>query len=216
MKTYDHPDAYFDDGLPFLPAMRALRPLVLATGLEECIKWGQPCYTDAGRNVCIIGYRKAGAVLSFFSGALLDDPQGLLHQPGRSRAGRYLLFAGPQEVAKHKSAIDRMVREATENVRAGRKVPRSAADEIEWVAELQQVLDSDPEFRAAFLALTPGRQRGYNIHIGKAKRASTRRSRIDRHRKRIFMGKGIFDCVCGHSKRPPRCDGSHKQYPGSR
>jgi CDGSH-type Zn-finger protein len=25
-------------------------------------------------------------------------------------------------------------------------------------------------------------------------------------------GKGIRDCVCGHSKRMPNCDGSHKHF----
>lgn len=213
MKSYQHPDDYFEDELPFREEVSALRPFLLAEGMLETIKWGQPCYTtDAGKNVCILGYRKAGAVLSFISGALLEDPDGLLTQPGDSRATRFLTFANLQEVEERAGVIQRMVHQAHQNALAGREVPKPAPEDTVWIAELQQVMDEDPAFQEAFLALTPGRQRGFNIHFGKPKGAKARFGRIEKARERIFMGKGIFDCVCGHSKRPPRCDGSHKHH----
>ena len=52
---------------------------------------------------------------------------------------------------------------------------------------------SDPAFKKAFHALTPGRQRAYTIHFAGAKQAATRESRIAKHEKRILAGKGLDD-----------------------
>ena len=76
--------------------------------------------------------------------------------------------------------------------------------------ELQSKLDSDSEFRTAFGALTPGRQRGYLLHFAQPKHSRTRMERMEKCAARIKDGKGLRDCVCGHSKRYPTCDGSHK------
>ena len=65
---------------------------------------------------------------------------------------------------------------------------------------------------AAFDALTPGRKRGYNLHFSQPKRTKSRHDRIERAIPRILAGKGFHDCICGHSKRPPGCDGSHKRF----
>ncbi|MFM8770761.1 MAG: DUF1801 domain-containing protein, partial [Candidatus Kapaibacterium sp.] len=50
--------------------MAALRELVLETELTEELKWYQPCYTYAGKNVALIGKFKDCCVLSFLKGAL--------------------------------------------------------------------------------------------------------------------------------------------------
>jgi uncharacterized protein YdeI (YjbR/CyaY-like superfamily) len=75
---------------------------------------------------------------------------------------------------------------------------------------LQKVLDEDPAFKTAFAALTPGRQRAYLLHFNAAKQHATRESRIEACKPRILVGKGIHDRICGHSKKLPSCDGSHK------
>ena len=30
----------------------------------------------------------------------------------------------------------------------------------------------------------------------------------------VKKGESIYICQCGHTKKPPYCDGSHSQYPG--
>ena len=54
-------------------------------------------------------------------------------------------------------------------------------------------LDRDHKLRSAFESLTPGRRREYNLHIGDAKQAATRESRIDKCVPKIFAGKGFRD-----------------------
>ena len=59
-----------------------LRAVLLACGLAEELKWGKPCYTHDGRNICLIQRMKGFLALLFFKGALLDDPDGILEPQG--------------------------------------------------------------------------------------------------------------------------------------
>ena len=56
--------------------------------------------------------------------------------------------------------------------------------------ELLSAFEDDAEFKKAFHKLTPGRQRGYLLHFASAKQSSTRVSRIERAKTKIYEGKG--------------------------
>lgn len=190
--------------------LRELRRIVLSCGLQETFKWRQPCYTAADRNIVILGSMKGHCVLTFFKGALVDDPSGLLEEGGpNSRAVRVLRCTSVDTILAVEPAIRALIASAVQVEQSGRKVegPRAAP---ELVAELRERLAADDAFRAAFDALTPGRRRAYALHFGQAKRAASRVARIDRCTPRILAGKGLDDCVCGLTRRPPGCDGSHR------
>ena len=51
----------------------------------------------------------------------------------------------------------------------------------------------DAELAAAFGALTPGRQRQYNLYISDAKQSTTRASRVERCVPKILQSKGFRD-----------------------
>lgn len=209
-------DAWFSARETWRDELDALRSIVLGAGLGETLKWRQPCYTHAGSNVVIVSARKDAAVVSFLRGALLSDPDDRLIQPGEhARSARYMPFPSAAAIADDRAYLEALLAEAKTLHAEGRRVEPSP-DAIEFVPELQDRLDGDEAFREAFLGLTKGRQRGYNLHIGGAKQADTREGRIDRLTPRILARKGLRDCVCGHSKRPPGCDGSHKHHSGSR
>ncbi len=172
--------------------MRALRPLLLTAGLAEALKWGQPCYMLGETNLAIVHGFKTGLRLTFFQGALLTDPEGLLVSPGEnSRAGRYLNFTDTAEVARLAPRITAMIEEAKSLVQRGIRLDLSADPEPEWPAELVAFAAAQPDFHAAFMALTPGRRRYWLIHFAQAKQAATRQSRIERAVDRIFDGKGV-------------------------
>ena len=65
--------------------------------------------------------------------------------------------------------------------------------ELVLVGELQSRLDQDPTFKAAFEALTPGRQREYNLYFSDAKRVETRQARVEKYAAKILDGKGFRD-----------------------
>jgi uncharacterized protein YdeI (YjbR/CyaY-like superfamily) len=203
-------EPYFENADKWADELLELRRIALDCDLEETLKWRQPCYTAGGRNIVILGVRKDHCVLSFIKGALLPDPNGLLEDVGpNTRSAKVLRLQTVEHILAQETAIRDLIAEAVAAERAGLRVERPAGEPT-WTAELQERLDNDPDFRTAWEALTPGRRRGFHLHFSQPKQSSTREARIDRSLPRILAGKGIHDCVCGRSKRPPRCDGTHR------
>src|SRR5580692_2559731 len=134
---------------------------------EEC-KWGKPCYTMEGKNVIIIQGFKEYCALGFFQGALLKDPKKLLVQLGQVQAGRVMKFTSAKEIATKAATIKAYVREAMAAEKAGLKVEKKPRV-FPVPEELKEKFRKDPKFRRAIEALTPGRQRGYLLHFGRAK-----------------------------------------------
>lgn len=170
--------------------MRALRRILLDCGLGETIKWGKPCYTHDGRNIVIMQEMKAFLALMFFKGALLDDPRNVLREQGpHSRSARRMEFTSVEEIERQASVIYSYVGKARRVEASGTKV--APKPELVLVAELSRFLEQNPRHEAAFKALTPGRQREYNLHISAAKQTSTRHARIEKWAAKILDGKGM-------------------------
>ncbi|MCB0795909.1 MAG: YdeI/OmpD-associated family protein [Flavobacteriales bacterium] len=170
----------------------ALRRIALEAGLTEELKWYQPCYTHAGGNVLILGSFKDFCTMSFFKGVLLKDPKGLLVSPGpNTRSARMARITSLDEVHALEPALKRFIAEAKALEEQGIQVD-FASDRANTPVpvELREAMADDPELHAAFKALTPGRQRGYLLHIGGAKQSATRTARIAKCRDRILAGKG--------------------------
>lgn len=188
-----------------------LRSILLDCMLTEAFKWKQPCYTFQQKNVAILGGFKEFCVLSFFKGALLSDTDNLLEKQGENtQSGRIMRFTNVEQISAVEASIRSYIFEAIEIERAGLKLPERAPEDLIFVDELLEKLDANPTLKKAFYALTPGRQRAYNMFIASSKQANTRYARIDKYTTRILDGKGINDCICGLSKKMPGCDGSHK------
>ena len=74
---------------------KALRDILLGCGLTETVKWGNLCYTDSGANIVMIHALKAYCGLSFFKGALMNDPEKVLYQRSEQmQAARLMRFTG--------------------------------------------------------------------------------------------------------------------------
>ena len=169
-----------------------LREILLECGLTEELKWRKPCYVHEGKNICIIQEMKHFLALLFFKGALLKDPDGLLERQGpNSRSGFRMRFTGVGEVTEAAGSIRAYVREAIQIEEAGLAVEKGT--DPEYPDELVERFNADPDFRAAFERLTPGRQRFYVIHFSSAKKSQTRAARIERYRQKILDGKGFND-----------------------
>ena len=175
------------------PELKALRRIVLECGLKEEVKWGVPCYTFQDSNIAMVSAFKEYCSLSFFKGVLLSDKDGFLEKQGEnSQSARIIKFYNAQEILKNEAKIKALVFEAIELEKAGLKVEFKKNPEP-IPEELQQKLDEDPVFKAAFEALTPGRQRGYIIHFSQSKQSNTRISRIEKCTPKILNGEGMHD-----------------------
>lgn len=185
-------DTQFDDATLWREEAKALRAVLLETGLTEARKWGQPCYTHGGANIAIIQRMKDFLALAFFKGALLKDPEGVLEWPGpNSRHGKRIRFTSRDDVARLAPVVRACVAEAIEAERSGLKV--EASDAFDLPDELEAALGGDADLRKAFEALTPGRQRGWCLHFSQPKQSATRMARIEKARERILAGKGMHD-----------------------
>jgi len=204
-------DEYLRNAKKWKKELVALRKILLDCLLVEELKWGNPCYMYGKSNLILLGEFKESCVLSFIKGALLSDEKGILSKPGEnSQSARVIKFTNVKEIIKLESVLKAYIFETIEIEKAGLKVDTSANKELVFPEELQNKFKKDKVFKKAFEALTPGRQRAYNMFFTEAKQSATRDARIEKYTQRILSGKGMNDCVCGLSKRMPNCDGSHK------
>ena len=185
---------FFDKDTPWQAEYRLLRELALATGLEEELKWGCPCYTQGGKNVVLIHGFKEYCALLFHKGALLKDERGLLVQQTRNvQAARQIRFANAGEIRKLAPVVKAYIREAAAIEKAGLKVAPRTTAQFEVPEEFAARMKAMPALKKAFAALTPGRQRAYLLHFSSAKQSATRAARVEKHLERILAGKGLDD-----------------------
>ncbi len=170
-----------------------LRAVALGCGLTEGLKWGWPCYMEQAKNIVVIhGFKDYCAIL-FIKGALLRDPAKVLSKIGAMQAGRQFRFTSVEQVAKQEPIIKAYIQEALGVEKAGLKVPLKTTAECAVPAEFQEKLDTVPGLKAAFEALTPGRQRAYLYHFSNAKQSKTRAQRVQKCLPQILKGKGLDD-----------------------
>ena len=192
MEHHPDVDAYLDASEQWPEEIRALRPLLLATGLDEEIKWGKPCYSHGDANIAIVQEFADNLALMFFKGILLDDPAGVLEEVGpNSHAARRMMFTSVEDVEAHRDVVTAYVEAAIAVEDAGTEVPPRPEEEL--APELAERLAEDPELADFFDELTPGRQREYNLHVSGAKQSSTRERRVEAIVPRILEGKGLRD-----------------------
>jgi uncharacterized protein YdeI (YjbR/CyaY-like superfamily) len=186
-------DAYFGGDLRWRKVSEKLRTISLSCGLTEELKWGKPCYTFEEGNVVIIQEFKEYCALMFVNGALLKDPKGILKRIGEhTQAARQARFTDVREVVEMESTLKAYIREAVDAAKAGLKVILNK-NPLPIPKELQYKMNDIPALKAAFHALTPGRQRAYIFYFSAAKQSSTRESRIEKCRRQILEGKGLND-----------------------
>ena len=209
-------DEYLNKEERWRPEMLELRRILLDCQLTEELKWGKPCYIYGKSNVVILYALKDFCGPGFFKGSLLIDEEEILVKPGEnSQSVRYIKFTNTQQIIEKEAILKAYIVQAIEVEKAGLKVDFKEKEELVFPGELQKKFDNNSALKAAFESLTPGRQREYNLYFTAAKQSKTRVSRIESYVQRIFDGKGKSDCLCGHSKRMPRCDGSHKNFPNT-
>jgi uncharacterized protein YdeI (YjbR/CyaY-like superfamily) len=171
-----------------------LRAIALDCGLTEELKWNKPCYTFEDHNIAIIGEFKEYCALMFLRGALLKDDRGILITPTENvQAGRQVRFTNVQQIADMEPVLKAYINEAIAIEKAGLKISLKKTSDFAIAEEFQTKLDENPALKAAFGALTPGRQRAYLLHFAAPKQSKTRESRVEKGMPRILNGKGLDD-----------------------
>ena len=174
--------------------METLRRIILDCQLAEELKWGKPCYTSQEKNIVLIHGFKEYCALLFMKGALLNDANGILvQQTENTQAARQIRFTNVREIVEMETILKAYIYEAIEVEKAGLKVNFKEKTELVFPEEFQKKLDENPALKAAFDALTPGRQRAYNLYFSAPKQSKTRESRVEKCMQQILNGKGLND-----------------------
>jgi uncharacterized protein YdeI (YjbR/CyaY-like superfamily) len=172
----------------------SLRLILLQCGLNEEVKWSHPCYTFNGKNLIMLYAFKEYCAITFFNGALLQDNSNLLVQQTENvQSGRQMRFNSSQTIIDNEAAIKAYIFEAIEVEKAGIKIEPKKTEDYPVPEELTIEFEKSSEFKKAFKALTPGRQRGYLLHFAQPKQSTTRTNRIEKYRQAIMHGKGMHD-----------------------
>jgi uncharacterized protein YdeI (YjbR/CyaY-like superfamily) len=178
---------------PWHEEVEALLCILRSMGMEETIKWGSPVFTYQGKNIVSAGGFQHFFTLWFYDGVFLQDALNVLitASAGKTKALRQWRFTDKSQI--NEIAIRSYIQEAMQNAASGisLKPARSAMPEIP--EELKSVLSEDQALATAFEKLTPFKQREYIEHISSAKRADTRRSRLEKAIPLILEGRGLND-----------------------
>jgi uncharacterized protein YdeI (YjbR/CyaY-like superfamily) len=185
-------DFYFLKASKWQEAYNILRSIVLECGLDEELKWGCPCYTLEGKNVVLIHGFKEYCALLFIKGALLkDDKNILIQQTENVQLPRQLRYTNTTEIKTLAKTIKAYIKEAIELERSGVTTPIAEKKLIQLAIEFQNLINQNETIKIAFMNLTPGRQRAYNLFFTGAKLAATRIARIEKCLPQILEGKGL-------------------------
>ena len=185
---------YFTKASNWQKEIEQLRTIALDCGLDEELKWGCPCYTFQKKNIVLIHVFKEYCALLFFKGALLNDAKRILIQQTENvQSARQARFTNAQQIDKLKRVLRNYIFEAIEVEKAGLKVDLKEKNKLVLPQEFQKKLKENPRLKTAFNALTPGRQRAYNLYFSAAKQSKTRELRIEKYVQQIMNGKGLND-----------------------
>jgi uncharacterized protein YdeI (YjbR/CyaY-like superfamily) len=185
---------FFTKAKKWQEEFKKLRMIILDCPLTEELKWGCPCYTFQKTNVVLIHGFKEYCALLFMKGALLKDANRILIQQTENvQAARQIRFTNVRAIVEMEPILKAYIDEAIAVEKAGLKVNYKKNTELIFPEEFQNKLDENPALKAAFDALTPGRQRGYNLYFSAPKQSKTRASRVEKCMLRILKGKGLDD-----------------------
>jgi uncharacterized protein YdeI (YjbR/CyaY-like superfamily) len=187
-------DAFLAKEKKWKEEFKELKRIILDSRLTEELKWGQPCYALEGKNIVLMHGFKEYCALLFLKGALLKDGKAVLVQQTENvQSARQVRFTNVQEIRKMEKTLKAYILEAIEVEKSGLKVELKNSADFNMPGEFKSRLDAHPNLKAAFAALTPGRQRAYLLHFSQPKQSKTRESRVEKLIPKILDGMGLDD-----------------------
>lgn len=195
MKRASTVGEYIDASGPWRKALENLRELVLATGLDETIKWGMPVYTLQGKNVAGFSAFKSWTGLWFYQGVFLKDPEKVLvnAQEGITKGLRQWRFASAEEIRSQQDTILSYLQEAIRNQKEGKAIKPERNATLLIPEELERAFREDPSLKDCFEALSLSRRREYAEYVESAKLEETRCQRLEKILPLILEGIGLND-----------------------
>ena len=95
---------------PFKETWEGIREIILGVDpkMEEDIKWGAPTFIYNGNLATFNPRAKKFVNLTFHTGALIDDPDGVLE--GDAKEARVFRVESDEELSKKKAGLEKVVK----------------------------------------------------------------------------------------------------------
>lgn len=195
MKTNNSADEYINSTGQWTDCLKLLREIFLSSGMTETIKWGAPVYMHKDKNISSMAAFKNYVGIWFYQGALLSDEAKKLvnAQDGVTKALRQWRFTTIEEISSNRKLIMDYIEEAIANSEAGKEIKAERNKEIVIPVEIQNLFDTDYEFKAAFEGLSLGKRREFAEFIAQPKNESTRLARLEKITPLVLQGIGLND-----------------------
>jgi uncharacterized protein YdeI (YjbR/CyaY-like superfamily) len=180
-------------GAQWQDALVKLREILLATELEETVKWGSPVYALNGKNIVGLGSFKAYAGLWFFQGSFLKDEKKKLinAQEGKTKGLRQWRFSSTEEIDA--DLVKAYIFEAIENQKLGKEIKPTRGKELAIPLELENALNQNEALQMTFNELSLSCKREYAEYIAEAKREDTKIRRLEKIIPMIMEKAGLND-----------------------
>ncbi|MDA9773690.1 DUF1801 domain-containing protein [Saprospiraceae bacterium] len=172
-----------------------IRSVLVASELDETIKWFIPTYTLNNKNVIGLGAFKDWVAIWFFNGSFLQDPYQVLvnAQDGKTKAQRQWRFRKGDQIDLQKLGL--YIAEATDNQRKGLviKVDRPARVLLTMHPLLATKLAESSIATTSWAAFSIAKKNEFIKYINEAKREATKATRVDKILPIIEHGHGLND-----------------------
>lgn len=174
-------------------ALILLHDVIVSTSLNGSIKWGVPVYAYKNKNVVGMAAFKAHVALWFYQGVFLSDPNNILvnAQEDNTKALRQMRFRYIDEIDT--IVVDRYLREAIENAKAGKELKPNRDIKFIVPDELKKAFAEDNEIEEKFKTFTLAKQRDFAFYVSSAKREETRLKRVEKIIPLIISNEGLYD-----------------------
>lgn len=183
---------YLDKNQAWKEEIDTLREILAKTELNEAIKWGAPAYLLDKKILIGIGAFKNHLGLWFHQGVFLKDThKKLVNAQETTKALRQWRIEKGDSIDK--DLVLAYVQESIENCLAGKEIKPERKTGVSIPPELDTALKRNSDFKRAFNALTPGKQREYAGYIAEAKREATKLSRLEKITPMVISGVGLHD-----------------------
>jgi uncharacterized protein YdeI (YjbR/CyaY-like superfamily) len=160
--------------------LKKFREIMLATELEETIKWGAPVYMLKGKHVAGMGAFKSYVGIWFFQGTFLKDPNKKLvnAQEDKTKALRQLRFSSVDEVDYE--LAKEFVAEAIQNQKDGLETKPDLNKPLIIPNKLKEKLEADEDLKNSFDELTVSKRKEYSEYVSEGKREETKYKRLEK------------------------------------
>jgi uncharacterized protein YdeI (YjbR/CyaY-like superfamily) len=175
------------------PILKHIRQLVHSAipEAEEDIKWSHPAFVYYG-NVCMMAAFKSYAIITFWKGKLMADPDGILQLDERDAVGHLGLYKSLKDMPSDK-LMKKYIKEAARLNKEGIKLPpkpKKEKEELVIPEPLIKALSKNKKAQKAFGVFSYSHKKEYVQWITEAKTEETRNKRIATALEWIVEGKG--------------------------